>query len=142
MKQTNKKYSCASAYSRPVRSSITYSRPIINILSARAHGRRRRRLGASVRDPQPCGRYAVSLHDLFSPLKTFQGREALEATGLGCKMACFGWNTHPFFQGWLTSKPLSPQDSTSSPTQRCLFMCRARWSDLEKHLSTEKRGEF
>lgn len=21
------------------------------------------------------------------------------------------------------------------PAQRCLFMCRARWSDLEKHLS-------
>lgn len=24
------------------------------------------------------------------------------------------------------------------PAQRCLFMCRARWSDLEKHLEKEK----
>lgn len=27
------------------------------------------------------------------------------------------------------------------PAQRCLFMCRARWSDLEKHLEKETARE-
>lgn len=71
---------------------------------------------------------------LFLPSKDLP-RRGPGGNWVGCKVACFGWNTHP--PSTAVSQPgsrFSRRIRTLLP-QRCLFMCRARWSDLEKHLS-------
>lgn len=79
--------------------------------------------------------------DFCSPQKTFQ-REAPGGNWAGSKMACFGWNRHPSFHGRLSAwKPLLAYRIHPPLPQRCLFMCRARWSDLEKHLQGQIRNE-
>lgn len=57
-------------------------------------------------------------------------------------MACFGWYRHPSFHGRLLAwKPLLAYRVHPLLPQRCLFMCRARWSDLEKHLQRQIRNK-
>lgn len=80
-------------------------------------------------------------HDFCSPQKTFQ-REAPGGNWARSKVACFGWNRHPSFHGRLSAwKPLLAYRIHPLLPQRCLFMCRARWSDLEKHLQGQIRNE-
>lgn len=50
------------------------------------------------------------LHDLLA-LKRPSRKWGPGGNWVGCKMACFGWNTHPSAQGSSTLTPLSPQDS-------------------------------
>ena len=120
MKQPQEK-KCASAYSRQ-EILIAYSRPIINILSAHAHGKG---LGATQKVRYQCmspgnpKHHAPRLlcrflHDLLA-LKRPSRKWGPGGNWVGCKMACFGWNTHPSTQGSSTLTPLSPQDSPLDP---------------------------
>lgn len=54
------------------------------------------------------------LHDLLA-LKRPARKWGPGGNWVGCKMACFGWNTHPSAQGSSTLTPLSPQDSPLDP---------------------------
>lgn len=54
------------------------------------------------------------LHDLLA-LKRPSRKRGPGGNWVGCKMACFGWNTHPSAQGSSTLTPLSPQDSPHDP---------------------------
>lgn len=54
------------------------------------------------------------LHDLLA-LKRPSRKRGPGGNWVGCKMACFGWNTHPSAQGSSTLTPLSPQDSPRDP---------------------------
>lgn len=54
------------------------------------------------------------LHDLLA-LKRPSRKWGPRGNWVGCKMACFGWNTHPSAQGSSTLTPLSPQDSPLDP---------------------------
>lgn len=54
------------------------------------------------------------LHDLLA-LKRPSRKWGPGGNWVGCKMACFGWNTHPSAQGSSTLTPLSPQDSPLDP---------------------------
>lgn len=54
------------------------------------------------------------LHDLLA-LKRPSGKWGPGGNWVGCKMACFGWNTHPSAQGSSTLTPLSLQDSPLDP---------------------------
>lgn len=141
-KKTKKKKTKRGLQHSDIGSFSPFSHPNINILSAHAHGdgldKPLRRLSTNSARAQSApevalyGCYAVS-YTIDKPCKAPWRSEVLKATGWGANWHALAGTRIPRTRQF--NLEVAFYHVTSSFIHMCRFMCRAKWSDLEKHLS-------